>query len=231
MVEIPMSGEQEGLIQDDGWRRYLQGPETDGEFARRDEIALTALSELSSVVRPLLIEIRDCHRDENGNPVSEEEPNPLVRILMDARAEGRVVLRPKWSNPPQPIVVPELDLETLRRHLAERRAAPPGLRFDWRYLYVIAGAVRSLTPRDELRFKNLPGPIAPLENDWFAGPVGDEGWENIPPMRIHIFSETINIELSTSVHWPPWCLPESEEGKLFNSALDKLVAQGWTEPG
>jgi len=223
-----VSRDRDDEILDDGRRRLLEAPAANGDFAVRDEFVLAAFSELSSVVRPLLIEIRYCYRDEYWIPQAEA-PEPLVRILMDQRAEGRVVVRPAWANPPAPIVVPVLDVKTLREHLAEQRPAPAGQRFDWRYLHVIAAAVRSLSPREELRFRNLPGPIKPLEKDWFAGPIGHDGWENTPPLRIDISSEYVNVELSSSVHWPPWWIPESEEGKLFNGALDRLLAQGWTE--
>jgi len=224
-----VSGDRAEPILDDGRRRYLKAPDTNGDFALRDQFALAALVELSAIVRPLVIELRDCYRDEYWIPQAEE-PDPLVRILVDARAAGRVALRPVWAKPPPAMVVPELNLAVVREQLAAQRSAPSGQRFDWRYLHVIAVAVRSLSPREALRFSNLPEPIEPLEKDWFAGPVGHEGWENTPPVRIDISSEYINVELSTSVHWPPWCLAESEEGRLFNAALDKLVAQGWTEP-
>lgn len=210
-------------------RRYLTAPLVDGDLGRRDEQVLEVLAELSSVFRPLAVEIRGCYRDEFGMP-QREQPLPTAHILLDANAEGRIVVRPKLANLPPPIVVDDLPA-ALRQHLSQQPPAPQGLRSDWRTLTVIAAAVRSLSPREELALRGLPDPIQPLEPGWFAGPTGKYGWENTPPFRVTISAEYVDAELETEVYWPPWCLLDTPEGQLLNQALDKLVARGWTEPG
>lgn len=199
----------------------------EAELNSRAECVVTAFSELSRIVYPLALQIAYVYRDEHMFPAARAEPTN--RILLAAKAVGRVSAFPVLQHPEPPFIVRDLGPETLREQLWNCKPAPPGLLLDWTQVETLAVAVRRVSPAPELRFRNLKNPVLPLEDDWFAGPVGEQGWERDPPARIALESDDPSITLRTSMHWPPWSDPESPEGRLWNQALDALVARGWTE--
>lgn len=214
-----------------GWWTSLVAPETEpADRAARIAQAGAVLTSLAPVFRPLALEVELCWRElDTGLPARTSIDAPLHLLVADG-ARGRVTIRPTVVEPPPPRVVPELDAGSIAACIGDAPPPEPGLLLDWLEIRSVAAAVRSLHPAPELTIAELGRAIAPLQPDWFAGPLGDRGYEVWPPGVLTLRAED-RVRFTLVIHWSGWLREGSPEREAIESGIARLRSVGWREDG
>ena len=212
-----------------GWSTSLSAPETapTDRGARLAQLG-AALTALAPVFRPLAIEVEMGWREEDTGLPSPSSLDAPLHLLAREGAERHVTLRPTVLHPPPPRLVPALDSAAVAACLTDGEPPEPGLVLDWIEVRSVAAAVRSESGVEQLRIEGLGRAISAYEPHWFAGPVGEHGYEVWPPGVLRIRAED-RLRLTLVLYWSEWLRPGTPERASVEAAIGRLREGGWRE--
>ena len=210
-----------------GWWTSMYAPETPpADRAARIAQLDAALATLAPVFRPLALEVEMGWRElDTGLPAPESLDAPLHLLVLEG-APGRVTLRPTVLQPPPPSLVPALDGAAIAACLSDGEPPTPGLLLDWMEVRSIAAAVRADERVRELRLEALARSVLAYEPHWFAGPVGEHGYEVWPPASLRVTAQD-RVRLTLVVYWSSWLQPGTGERARVEAAIGRLEGLGW----
>lgn len=215
-------------INEPGWWISLVAPETaphDRE-GRLDQVE-NVLTALEPVFRPLALEVELCWRELDTGLPAPIFPEPPMRLLVLEGAQPRIAVRPSVAAPPPPILLPRLDRDAIFACLKSGDSPDTNLVLDWLGIRSLAAAVYTIEPHNTIMLEELGRWIPAYKPNWFAGPVGDQGFEVWPPAVMNLSAEE-RVRFTLVVHWSGWCRHDSWERGAIDAAMSLLQASGWT---
>jgi hypothetical protein len=210
-----------------GWWTSMSAPETApaDRTARIGQLD-TVLTALAPVFRPLALEVELGWRElDTGLPSPSSLDAPLHLLVLEGAQRG-VTLRPTVVQPPPPRPVAALDGAAVAACLSDGEPPEPGLLLDWVEVRSVAAAVRAAESVQELRFEELGRAITPYEPHWFAGPVGEHGYEVWPPGLLRVTAQD-RVRFTLVVYWSRWLQPGTGERARVEAAIRRLQSLGW----
>ena len=214
-----------------GWWTTLSAPDTPpADRAARIAQLDGALAALAPVFRPLALEVEMCWREPDTGLPSPSSLDAPLHLLVREGAERHVTLRPAVISPPPPEPVRALDGAAIAACLADEEPPAPGLLLDWMEVRSVAAAVRADDAVREVRLEGLARPIPPFEPHWFAGPVGEHGFEVWPPASLRVSAHD-RLRVTLVVYWSAWLQPGTGERERVEAAIARLHGLGWEKEG
>jgi len=210
-----------------GWWTSLAAPETvpDDREGRLLQVG-KVLTALAPVFRPLALEVKLCWRELDTGLPALIFPEPPMCLLVLEGAQPRVAIRPSVAAPPPLVLVPRLDCDAIAACFKNGEPPDSNLVLDWQGIRSLAAAVCSVEPLKTITIEELGRSIPAYEPNWFAGPVGDRGFEVWPPAIMDLSAEE-RVRFTLVVHWSGWLRQGSRERGAIEVAMSLLQASGW----
>lgn len=214
-------------IDERGWWTTLIAPET-SPHAREERLLQVSnvLTVLAPVFRPLALEVELCWRELDTGLPAPIYPEPPIHLLVLKDSQSRIAVRPSVASPPRPVLLSRLDSDAIAVCLKNGQSPDPNLILDWIDIRSLAAAVRAFEPLETITLAQLGRSIPAYEPNWFAGPVGDRGFEVWPPARVELRSEE-RVRFTLIVHWSGWLYQGARERDAIEAVMSQLQANGW----
>lgn len=201
-------------------KRYGPPQVLDGVTERR-AVVMRALEILSSVVRPLALEISFGPLDSETFAVTEVE----TRRLASRAIPAGVANLSAFEEPAVLELVDELTVDVV-----ERALTPP--QPDWDVATIRASVTAARVGATELTIEQLPSrqvPVAVLDGEpWAVGPIDAHGCRLAPPIALTWRQDFGDIELTVEAFWSLWWQTASAEYARLRAAEQALNDSGFS---